>query len=268
MRGPRKRVSWEVAAIDKEVKRRLELAATIGLDPQKLWPSYFGRSPCSAFELDAYLHEALALPAIERGPDAAKDLPAEQTRARPAGREPARRQPDKEDALAALGAAGKSLLSPERAEAERLKSLHETDLLYTGPEEVYDRVVAAAWKFFGVGAASLSLIAEDAQFFKSAVGPLREEAPRIFALCTETVERNAMLVINDTLSDDRFASNPLVTGEPYIRFYAGYPLHGPRGWNIGTLCVIDQQPRSFSPSDQQVLRTLAAVVQKDIDART
>ncbi|GAA3404804.1 GAF domain-containing protein [Pseudarthrobacter polychromogenes] len=267
-------------AIDKEVKRRLELAATIGLDPQKLWPSYFGRSPCSAFELDAYLHEALALPAVERGPDAVKELNAGQRRFRPvkperggpghppAGQQPAGQKPGKEDALAALGAAGKSLLSPERAEAERLKSLHETDLLYTGPEEVYDRVVAAAWKFFGVGAASLSLIAEDAQFFKSAVGPLREEAPRVIALCTETVERNSMLIINDTLADDRFASNPLVTGEPYIRFYAGYPLHGPRGWNIGTLCVIDQQPRTFSPSDQQVLRTLAAVVQKDIDART
>ncbi|MFD0046759.1 GAF domain-containing protein [Pseudarthrobacter scleromae] len=262
-------------AIDKEVKRRLELAATIGLDPQKLWPSYFGRSHCSAFELDAYLHEALALPAIERGPDAVKELKAGQRRFRSVkpesggpGHPPEGQKPGKEDALAALGAAGKSLLSPERAEAERLKSLHETDLLYTGPEEVYDRVVAAAWKFFGVGAASLSLIAEDAQFFKSAVGPLREEAPRVIALCTETVERNSMLVINDTLADDRFASNPLVTGEPYIRFYAGYPLHGPRGWNIGTLCVIDQQPRTFSPSDQQVLRTLAAVVQEDIDART
>ena len=278
MREPSKRVSGEVDAIDKEVRRRLELAATIGLDPQKLWPSYFGRSPCSAFELDAYLHEALRLPAIERGPDAVKDQNAEQP-AHPVeqrGMNPERvgpghhpgRKPDKEDALAALGAAGKSLLSPERAEAERLKSLHETDLLFTGPEETYDRVVAAAWKFFGVGAASLSLTAEDAQFFKSAVGPLREETPRIIALCTETVEQNAMLVINDTLADDRFAANPLVIGEPYIRFYAGYPLHGPRGWNIGTLCVIDQEPRTFSQSDQQVLRTLSAVVQKDIDART
>ena len=263
-------------AIDKEVRRRLELAAAIGLDPQKLWPSYFGRSPCSAFELDAYLHEALGLPAIERGRDAVKNASAEQP-ARPVEQRclnPERggpggpRKPDKEDALAALGAAGKSLLSPERAEAERLKSLHETDLLFTGPEETYDRVVAAAWKFFGVGAASLSLIAEDAQFFKSAVGPLREETPRIIALCTETVAQNAMLVINDTLADDRFAANPLVIGEPYIRFYAGYPLHGPRGWNIGTLCVIDQEPRTFSASDQQVLRTLSAVVQKDIDART
>ncbi|PNI09395.1 GAF domain-containing protein [Arthrobacter sp. AFG7.2] len=260
-------------AIDHEVKRRLELAAAIGLDPEKLWPSYFGRSRCSAFELDAYLHEALTMPAIERGRDAGKrdgEPRAEQTRPpdqHTGGQRTARRK-NTENALAALGAAGKLLLTPERAEQERLKSLQETDLLETGPEDTYDRVVTAAWKFFDVGAASLSLIAEDAQYFKSVVGPLREQTPRLIALCAETVERNSMLVINDASADDRFASNPLVTGEPYIRFYAGYPLHGPRGWNIGTLCVIDQKPRAFPEADRQVLRTLAAVVQKDIDERT
>ncbi len=77
-----------------------------------------------------------------------------------------------------------------------------------------------------------------------------------------------MLIINDTLTDERFASNPLVVGEPHIRFYAGYPLPGPRGWNIGTLCVIDQKPRAFPPAEQQVLRTLAAIVQDRVDART
>ncbi|WP_258804825.1 GAF domain-containing protein [Pseudarthrobacter sp. NS4] len=172
-----------------------------------------------------------------------------------------------EHALSALGAVGRFLLTPERAEAERLESLRESDLLHSGAEDVFDRVVSAARKYFNVGAASLSLIAEDAQYFKSVVGPLLE-APRAVALCTATVEGNAMLIINDTLTDERFATNPLVTGEPFIRFYAGYPLHGPRGWNIGTLCVIDQKPRAFPPSDQQVLRTLAAVVQKEIDART
>ncbi|MDQ0756615.1 GAF domain-containing protein [Arthrobacter sp. B3I4] len=169
--------------------------------------------------------------------------------------------------LAALGAAGKFLLSPERAEAERLESLRVTDLLATGPEESFDRVVTAARAFFDVSAASLSLITDDAQVLKSVVGPLEERTPRDIALCTQTVKRNSMLVINDTHTDSRFAANPLVVGEPYIRFYAGYPLHGPRGWNIGTLCIIDQQPRAFPPPEQQVLRTLAAVVQQHIDAR-
>jgi GAF domain-containing protein len=77
-----------------------------------------------------------------------------------------------------------------------------------------------------------------------------------------------MFVINDTLADHRWASNTLVVGEPHIRFYAGYPLHGPRGWNIGSLCIIDDKPRSFGPSEQQILRALAAIVQRNIDART
>jgi GAF domain-containing protein len=128
--------------------------------------------------------------------------------------------------------------------------------------------VAATRRYFDVGAASLSLIAEDAQYFKSVYGPLRDETPRQIALCAATVELNSMLIINDTFADERWASNPLVVGDPRIRFYAGYPLHGPRGWNIGSLCIIDQKPRAFPPSEQRVLRTLAAIVQSHIDART
>jgi hypothetical protein len=238
--------------VDEETERRLELAATIGLDPRKLLPANRGRSQWSEFELDAYLHGALARPKLE--PFQGADKPASPKKTR-------------ERAVSALGAAGSFLLTPERAEAERLESLRETDLLHSGAEESFDRIVAAARKYFNVGAASMSLIAEDAQYFKSVFGPLREETPRQIALCTATVERNSMLIINDTFKDRRFASNPLVVGEPHIRFYAGYPLHGPRGWNIGTLCIIDHKPRAFPPSEQQVLRTLAAIVQSYIDAR-
>ena len=92
-----------------------------------------------------------------------------------------------------------------------------------------------------------------------------QETPREIALCAQTVESNSMLVINDTHADDRFAANPLVVGEPFIRFYAGYPLHGPRGWNIGSLCIIDQEPRAFPDAEQKVLRAMAAVVQNRID---
>lgn len=238
--------------MDEETERRLELAATIGVDPWKLLPANSGRSRWSEFELDAYLHGALVRPKLEPFHGADK-LP--------------NRKKTRQHAVTALGAAGSFLLTPERAEAERLESLRETDLLHSGAEESFDRIVAAARKYFNVGAASMSLIAEDAQYFKSVFGPLREETPRQVALCTATVERNSMLIINDTFKDPRFASNPLVVGEPRIRFYAGYPLHGPRGWNIGTLCIIDQKPRAFPTSEQQVLRTLAAIVQSHIDAR-
>ncbi|MDQ0925607.1 hypothetical protein QF038_004115 [Pseudarthrobacter sp. W1I19] len=263
--------------MDEAAKRRLELAALVvdGLQPQVLWPSYFGQAPCSEFELRAYLHGVLALPDFEHGHGTdPKGKEATSGRSLPQSNPRKSDQPDglfertDEDLLAALGAAGRFLLTPERAEEERLASLRETDLLHSGPEETFDRVVTAAREYFGVGAASLSLIAKDAQFFKSVIGPLREETPRQIALCTETIRRDSMLVINDTLTNEQFASNPLVVGDPYIRFYAGYPLNGPRGWNIGTLCVIDQKPRTFTPSDELVLRSLAAIVQNDIDART
>lgn len=250
-----------------ESERRLELAAMVvaGLDPADIWPTYFGGPRFSDFELHAYLHGALALPEFERGYSAGTEpMPAQpQGEGRQHGRGSAG-----EDALAGLGAAGRFLLTPERAEEERLQSLRETDLLHTGTVDIFDQVVETARDYFGVGAASLSLIAENSQFLKSVVGPLREETPREIALCTHTVRLNTMLVVNDTLTDDRFATNPLVVGEPFIRFYAGYPLHGPRGWNIGTLCVIDHRPRAFSASDQQVLRTLATIVQNNINART
>jgi hypothetical protein len=250
-----------------ESERRLELAAMMvaGLDPAHIWPAYFGGARFSDFELRAYLHGALALPEFERGYSAGTVPAPAQQRGR--GHQHGSGSTS-EDALASLGAAGRFLLTPERAEEERIQSLRETNLLHTGTVDIFDRVVETAKDYFGVGAASLSLIAENAQFLKSVVGPLSVETPREIALCTHTVRLNRMLVVNDTLTDNRFATNPLVLGEPFIRFYAGYPLHGPRGWNIGTLCVIDHNPRAFSDSDEQVLRTLATIVQNNIDART
>jgi GAF domain len=268
----------EVDGVDEETERRRELAAVVlaGLDPTIAWPAYFGRRRCSEFELSAYLYGALALPEadyhISVGPvsegtdEGSGPLITTESSAGSVG--PSvddGQQVAQEDILAALGAAGRSLLSPERAETERLQSLYETGLLGPGAEEIYDQVVVAAKEYFGVSTASMSLIAEDAQFLKSAVGSLREETPREIALCARTVEANSMLVINDTHADDRFAANPLVVGEPFIRFYAGYPLHGPRGWNIGSLCIIDQEPRAFPDAEQKVLRAMAAVVQNRID---
>lgn len=267
-----------VKANDEEARRRAQLAAAIGLDPRQLWPAYFRRSRRSEREVHTHPNGELALPSLRRREGAGLTeirprtghgcaAPENSSAGRP-GRSAGHRKDAAQDVLAALGAAGKFLLTPERAESERLESLRETDLLSTGPEEPFDRVVSAAQRFFDVNAASLSLITKDTQVLKSVVGPLNEKTPRDIALCTQTVKRNSMLIINDTHTDHRFASNPLVVGEPYIRFYAGYPLHGPRGWNIGTLCIIDQKPRTFTPPEQQVLRTLAAVVQHDIDART
>jgi GAF domain-containing protein len=80
----------------------------------------------------------------------------------------------------------------------------------------------------------------------------------------ETVRLNAMSVINDAKENANCSSNPLVTGEPFIRFYAGYPLHGPRGRNIGALCIVDQQPRSFPASSRHKLWEFADAIQQEI----
>lgn len=254
--------------MDHEAKWQRELAALLsaGLDPAVLMPSYFDETGGSGFELEAHLLGALTLPAPEQGSGLGGTNPLVGKSTSQGLRR--RQKPSGEDALAALGAAGGFMLSPVRAEAERLTSLHETGLLSTGPEETYDRVVYAAKAFFNVGAASLSLIDAKSQYLKSVVGPLQYETSRDIALCDHTVRHNAMFVVNDTRADERFASNPLVVGEPHIRFYAGFPLSGPRGWNIGTLCIIDHEPRTFSPSDQKVLRAFALIVQNDINART
>lgn len=265
--------------MDDNAKRYIELAARLGLDPVKLRAASSGHYESLAFELGIYLRDPAAWSELDgrhvddrRGEKHALGQQQKTSPPAKAGKTSGRRATDRkrsrEHALAGLGAAGKYLLTPEQAEAERLESLRETNLLRTGEEEPFDRVVAATREFFNVGAASLSLIGRNTQHFKSAIGPLRDETPRQIALCAATVECNSMLIINDALTDDRFASNPLVVGEPHIRFYAGYPLHGPRGWNIGTLCIIDQKPRPFPPSEQQVLRILAAIVQNYIDART
>lgn len=154
------------------------------------------------------------------------------------------------------------------SETERLESLAETALLDTPPEEGFDRITRLAQKLFGVSSASVSLIAEDRQFLKSVAGNLDVNSPRMASFCTHTIMTPDTLVVEDAGEDDRFSSNPYVLGIPNIRFYAGQPLQGPGGHNIGTLCISDQQPRTFNGEQEKVLRDLAAVVQREINVRT
>ncbi|WP_458782323.1 PP2C family protein-serine/threonine phosphatase [Arthrobacter sp. D3-16] len=153
-------------------------------------------------------------------------------------------------------------------ESERLKSLADTKLLDTPAEEGFDRITRLAQQLFGVSAAAVSLIAEDRQFLKSFVGDLDVNAPRAESFCTHTILTPETLIVEDTTEDDRFSNNPLVLGKPNLRFYAGQPLQGPGGHNIGTLCIIDQKPRTFSAEQQQILQDLAAIAQREINVGT
>ncbi|BBE24484.1 hypothetical protein MN0502_33670 (plasmid) [Arthrobacter sp. MN05-02] len=152
----------------------------------------------------------------------------------------------------------------DEAEFRRLHALYESRLLETGAEERFDRITRQARDHFGVSSASIALITEDSQVIKSVVGPIGQDLPRGLALCAKTIERDRTLVIPNASLDPAWRDHPLVAGGPQVRFYAGHPISTADGWRIGTLCLIDDQPRTFTDEDMQVLRRLAAQVQLEM----
>ncbi|MEC5198933.1 GAF domain-containing protein [Arthrobacter sp. PL16] len=151
----------------------------------------------------------------------------------------------------------------EDAEFRRCQALYESGLLDTGSEDRFDRIIAQARNHFGVSSASMALITESSQIIKSVVGPIGQDLPRSLALCAKTIERDRTLVITDASTHPDWRNHPLVTGGPEVRFYAGHPLSTADGWRIGTLCLIDDQPRSFTEDDERELRILAHKAQAE-----
>jgi sigma-B regulation protein RsbU (phosphoserine phosphatase) len=152
---------------------------------------------------------------------------------------------------------------PEQEE-QRLQAVHALHLLDTPAEERFDRLSRMAARMFGTSAAFVSLIDRDRQLFKSRVGLDVSETPRDISLCAHAILGNDVLVVPDTRLDVRFADNPLVTGEPFLRFYAGQPLRAPSGDKVGTLCIADQTPRDLSPDEREILRELGELVEKEL----
>ncbi|HEX7886283.1 MAG TPA: PAS domain S-box protein [Phenylobacterium sp.] len=154
------------------------------------------------------------------------------------------------------------------SETARLRSLMDYRVLDTGNDEAFDRLTSLAADLFDVPIAIVTLLDVDRQWFKSQVGLTGHETPRDFAFCAHAVqmERDAVFVVEDASRDERFAGNPLVTGEPHIRFYAGAVLTTPEGHNLGALCIIDTKPRPYpSETDLRRLRTLARVVVDELE---
>ncbi|WP_247827494.1 GAF domain-containing protein [Arthrobacter antioxidans] len=152
----------------------------------------------------------------------------------------------------------------EDAEYQRCHALYETGLLDTGAEDRFDRYTRRAREHFGVSSSSIALITEDRQVIKSVVGPIGQDLPRDTALCSRTIEASRVLVITDAWADPEYRDHPLVVGGPRIRFYAGYPITTADGWRIGTLCIIDDRPRSFSDADALDLQRMALDLQIEI----
>lgn len=149
-------------------------------------------------------------------------------------------------------------------EIERLADLHALELLDTPAEERFDRIVRLAMAVFDVPIAYIALIDADRQWFKAKCGLTTDQTGRDISFCGHTILRNEPLVVTDTLQDPRFADNPLVVGEPFVRFYAGHPLAGRAGTNVGTLCLADTRPRSLSARELDMLRGLARVAQHEV----
>ncbi|ACB79731.1 diguanylate cyclase with GAF sensor [Methylorubrum populi BJ001] len=162
-------------------------------------------------------------------------------------------------------------MSNNKREALRQKALAEIALLDTPPEREFDVLAKLAQRMLGTGMSSITLVAPERQWFKARCGPLAPQTPRAQAFCPVVVETEAPLTVADARLDPRFAESPFVTGAPNIRYYAGVPvrIQQPEGdWvTIGTLCVLDEQPREPRPTDLEVLEELACVAEALIEAR-
>lgn len=157
------------------------------------------------------------------------------------------------------------MLTLRISETERLDTLRATGLLDTPPSEEFDRITRLASQLFDVPMALVSLVDEDRQWFKSEVGMAVRETCREDAFCDHTIRQQDVMVVPDTLADARFVHNNLVTGAPHLRFYAGAPLRLRNGHALGSLCVLDTRPRTFTAAQQRQLSDLAALVVAQID---
>ncbi|WP_040695460.1 PAS domain S-box protein [Nodosilinea nodulosa] len=159
-------------------------------------------------------------------------------------------------------------LTPEN-EAERLAALRRYNILDTPSEAAFDRITQLAARLFDIPTALISLVDESRAWFKSCVGFGASEVPRNDTLCSFAVLTNKPLIIPDARRDDRFACNPFVQMEPGVRFYAGAPLLTQDGFNLGTLCLLDSQPRDpLTPEQQATLVDLAAMVVDELELRS
>lgn len=146
-------------------------------------------------------------------------------------------------------------------EVERLAELKSFNILDTKPTEQFDNITKLMCSLLGTKIGLVSLIDDDRQWFKSSCGLSATETPRDQAFCTHAIWQEEVMVVLDTHEDERFMNNPLVTGAPFIRFYAGAPLITPNGFKLGTLCAIDDKPRKvFTDSEYFTISSLSKLV--------
>lgn len=152
-------------------------------------------------------------------------------------------------------------------EAARLHALHRYRILDTDPEQAFDDLTLLASQICGTPMALISLVDEDRQWFKSRVGIDVVETARSVSFCAHAIQKPELMIVPDTLSDRRFRDNPMVVGDPHVRFYAGAPLVTPEGEALGTLCVIDRMPRTLSDGQKESLDALCRQALAQLELR-
>lgn len=154
---------------------------------------------------------------------------------------------------------------PENEE-ERIAYLNRTGQLDSDDEEVFNAIVRLAQGHFRVPIVSITLVDRDRQWFKARCGLTSSETPRDVSFCTHAIIDEEVMIVRDAAADERFADNPFVTGDPFIRFYAGAPLIMPAGIILGTLCLIDREARNdFSSEHAAKLADMALVISHIIE---
>lgn len=152
-------------------------------------------------------------------------------------------------------------------EADRLKALHAAGILDTPPEASFDAFTELASFICHTPMSTITFIDANRQWFKSRIGLADSETPLDISICKHAVAANDALIVNDVSQDDRFSKFSTVTGDPFVRFYAGMPLRNNDGIPLGTLCVFDREPRQLSLEQERALRALAQQASDQLNIR-
>lgn len=164
-----------------------------------------------------------------------------------------------------MAAVDEALIPPD--EAERIAAIERYDILDTPADGTFDRITRLASRLFEVPIAIVSLVDHDRIWFKSHHGLEVEQVGRDAGLCASAILHEGPWIISDAPHDPRALSNPLVAGQFGLRFYAGVPLRTSDGYNLGTLCILDLEPRELTPDQTATLEDLAAMVMNEMEVR-
>ncbi len=152
-------------------------------------------------------------------------------------------------------------------EEGRIFALHDLEILDTSEEKPFENIVDLIQQVLKVPMCAVSLVDKNRQWFKARRGMDAKETARDISFCTHAIRKMEPLVVPDSHKDPRFCDSPLVTGEPFIRSYAGIPLASSDGFNLGALCAMDKEPREFSDADIAILTNFANMVVSEMELR-